>query len=309
MFSLHHRLEHVRAADRLGHLQVHAAVTEHRPVDPGHGRQQLAVGGAVADVNHRDDQLHAARAQAGDLVARRRHRVARLDARRLERGGVVGRRRRGHAEHADLDARGVDDPVGLEQALAVPAVEVRRHQRDARLLGELPQQRQADRQVALARKQRGRARPPERRREQPRAPLDLAGVGPLAVAEVSGLGQKQIAGVEHQCRVRFGARAIDDGRAPADPAQRMHRAAALLVVAVQVRRIQQRELLAPRRRRRGRRGGGGGRWRRAGRALALAGPPASRRRDDREAQQRRGPDASRVLHRPTLAENAHAVHA
>ena len=176
---------------------------------------------------------------------------------------------------------GVDDPVGVEQPLAVLAVEVRRHQRDARLLGEPPQQRQPERQIALAREQRGRAHPPERRREQARAPLDLARRRAACRRGASRCGQEQIAGVEDQRRVRLGARAIDHRRPARDPAQRMHRAAALLVVAGQVRRVQQRDLLAPRRRRRGH-GGAAGVGAAAGRALVARG----RRRHDAAATAR-----------------------
>ena len=128
---------------------------------PGTAASSLRALVRVADVHQRHHDLRAARAQAGDRLARRRGRIARVDAGGLERRGVVGRRRRADAEQADLDAGGVDDLVGVEQPLAVPAVEVRRQQRDAGLLGQLPQQRQADRQIALARNQRGRSHPPE----------------------------------------------------------------------------------------------------------------------------------------------------
>ena len=236
----------------------------------------------------------AARAQARDRRARRGGGIARLDAGGLERGGVVGRRRRADAEQADLDAGGVDDLVGVEQPLAVPAVEVRRQQRDAGLLGQLSQQRQADRQIALARNQRGRPHPPERRREQAGAPLDLARVGRLAVAVRARMREEQVAAVEDQRRVRLGARAIELGRPARDAAQRMHRTAALLVVAGQVRRIQQRDRLAARRRGNG--GCGRGRRRRRRRPFAGGRAPARRSRDQRARQQRRQPQASRGAH-------------
>jgi hypothetical protein len=221
----------------LGRLQVHPAVPEHRPVDAGHRGEQLLVLVRVADVQQRHHDLRAARAQpaTSSRAAAAGSRASMPAA--LNAAVVVGRRRRADAEQADLDAGGGDDLVGVEQPFAVPAVQVRRQQRDAALLGQLPQQRQADRQIALARHQRGRSHPPERRREQTAAPLDLARVGLLGVGVRPG--EEQVATVEDQRRVRLGPRAIQLGRPARDAAQRMHRAAALLVVAGQVRRIQQ----------------------------------------------------------------------
>ncbi len=194
---------------------------------------------------------------------------------------------------------GVDDPIGVEQPLAVAAVQVRRDQRQARLLREPPQQRHAQREVALAREERGRADPTVRRRQQAGAALDLAGVGPLAARESSGLGQKQIARVEHQRRVGFGARAIDHRRPARDPAQRVHGTAALFVVAVPVRRIEQRDLLAPRGRRAGPRGDG------HGRARAPAAPPARARGSGRAGT--RPPRRSRTTAAPAVSSVARAA--
>jgi len=306
VLALRHRLEHARAAaDLFGHLQVHAAVPEHGPVDPGHRGEQLAAVVALAHVHQRHDDAGAARAQAGDLVARRGRRVARLDARGLERGGVVGRGRRGHAEHADLQASGVDDLVGVEQALAVAAVKVRRQQRDARALRQPPQQRQTQREIALAGQQRGRPEPSVRAREQARAPFDLAGVGAHLAGEVDGARNEQIARVQHQRHVGLGARAIDHRRAARDAAQRVDRAAALLVIAVVVRRVEKRDLLAARRRRqRGRRRAVDRRHRRR-RAVVLARALAGEPGGDNACDQRGAFPGE--AHRATLAERFRPV--
>ena len=116
VFALDHRLQHERAAGLLGHLVF-------MPLWPStaqsiRSRQRAAsVSPCVAEVDHRDDDLRAARAQAADLVAGRRDRIARVDAGASNAAASSGVGGAIDPEHADLHARGVDDPSASNSRL------------------------------------------------------------------------------------------------------------------------------------------------------------------------------------------------
>ena len=127
-------LQEPGAAGRLGRLQNQRAVAQHRPVDPGVCGDQPAVlerGMLPAWTSATTTilVLHA-RPQRLRRFARGVGRIARHDAVGAPAVGV-GRRWRGHAEDADAGPGGVDQAIGGEQALAVPAIEVGRNDRGA----------------------------------------------------------------------------------------------------------------------------------------------------------------------------------
>ena len=148
------RLQEPRAAARLGRLQIQRAVAQHRPVDPGDGGDQPAVLGGQAGVDQRHHDLPP-RARAATAAASRAasagSRTTMPSARQRLASAAVG-----GAVTPKMPMRvpaGVDQAIGGEQALAVPAIEVGRDDGDLERRGHLLQQRDADRQIALARRE------------------------------------------------------------------------------------------------------------------------------------------------------------
>ena len=216
-----HRLESKRPAGELGRLQVEAAVAQHGPVDAGHRAQQPLAVGRAAHVNERDDDARAPRPERRDRGARRLDRIACLHAPRAPPPGI-GRRRRGDAEDADLHARRVDEAIGLEQQAPPRVDEVRRDRRHLGAAEHAAKQRHAQRQIALARREGRHAEPRVGRREQARAPLELARRGRPRARGRLAHGQEQIARVDGDDGVALAPDQVDLGGAPA----RGHRAGA-----------------------------------------------------------------------------------
>jgi hypothetical protein len=175
----------------------------------------------------------------------------------------------------------------------VVVVQVGRQRGDLVLRQQLPQQRRADVQVALAGRECGQASARQRRQDQLRAAGDLARVGrqqrrvgPRARA---GDGQQQIAGVERKDAVRLGAGSVKLSCSPGKTAQRMGRSATRLVLAEDVRRVRDHDLLPARR---WWRGSGGALGRRSGRGVGRRRARGVARRDrqaDRDGGQREVP--------------------
>ncbi len=146
-----------------------------------------------------------------DRLARGVAGIAHHDAVGAPAVGVGGRGRRGHAEDADAGPAGVDQAIGGEQTLAIPAVEVGRDDGDLERRGHLLQQRDADRQVVFAR----------------REGVDPAAGEPAAsrfacrsVSAVVPSGWNEIARVDDQRRVGLGARPRRHGGPPRQPPER-----------------------------------------------------------------------------------------